>query len=123
MNYRYFDEEGNEILQNPRPTTNTQNTPPSEPFIYLVITKVSPYIVLPGLPNTTASSIQLPTNGSQQTATITVQVVFDPSQYIPTSGDFYGASNGPTTQSSLLLNTPSIPPANILTYYAHITRN
>jgi uncharacterized protein (TIGR02598 family) len=124
MNYRYFDEEGNEILQSPRPTTNTQNTPPStEQFVYLVVTKVSPYIILPGLPSSTASTIQLPMNGSPQTATITVQVVFDPSQYIPTSGDVYGSGNGPTTQSYDLLNSPNIPPANILTYYAHITRN
>ena len=123
MNYRYFDEEGNEILPSTRPTLNSQNIPPSsENFVYLVITKVSPYIVLPGTLPSTAPNV--PNGASPQTATITVQVVFDSSQYLPslTAGDFYG-NNGPTAQSIDLLNSPKIPPQNILTYYAHITRN
>ena len=123
MNYRYFDEEGNEILPNPLPTNNsTNNGPTSQNFVYLVITKVSPYIVLPGALPTTAANV--PNGASPQTATITVQVVFDSSQYLPsiTAGDFYG-TNGPTAQSIDLLNSPKIPPQNVLTYYAHITRN
>jgi len=124
MNYRFFDEEGNEIFPSPRPTSYTQNVAPSEPFTYLVITKISPYIILPGLSATTQSLFVLPPDASPQTATITVQVVFDPSQYMPSlSTDFYGSANGPTAQSVDTLNSPKIPPGNVFTYYAHITRN
>lgn len=124
-NYRYFDEEGNEILPRSLPTNYNANIAPSEPFVYLVTTKVSPYIVLPQSAGFTAASpYSVPTDASPQSAVITVQVVFDPSQYLPSlSTDFYSSVNGPSVQSNLLLNSPKIPAGNILTYYAHITRN
>jgi uncharacterized protein (TIGR02598 family) len=120
--YRYFDEEGNEIISTPPPAANASgNAAPSNamgkiPFIYLAITRIIPNITLPG--STTASS---------PTASVVVQVVFDPSQYLPSlTADFTPVTNAPTTiQSSLLLspNSPNIPAGNVLTYYAYITRN
>jgi len=116
MNYRYFDEEGNEIILPPAlaPTSNTSNRNPTEPYVYLVITRVVPDITLPGV---AASTPALPL-----TATITVQVVFDPGMYSPSGADF--ASNlllASTTTNPPI--SPNIQASNVLTYYAHITRN
>ena len=119
-NYRYFDEEGNEILPNPLPTQASNNVAPRNssgmlvPFVYLVVTKISPSIILPGIPPTS----------STQTASITVQVVFDPSQNLPSTGDFSVASTASPQSGLLLLPTSTTYPAgNVLTFYAHITRN
>jgi hypothetical protein len=84
----------------------------------LAITRIIPNITLPG------ASTPSPT------ASITVQVVFDPSQYLPTpppSADFpvpTGADAMQNTQTGIpLLKSPKIPPGNVMTYYAYITRN
>jgi type II secretory pathway pseudopilin PulG len=118
--YRYFDEEGNEILSTPPqdPTKMSKNAPPSNltgviPFTYLVITRIVPNITLPGAPSVSP------------TASLTVQVVFDPSQYLPQgASDFPVPSSSDANQSVVpLLNSPKIPPGNVMTYYAYITRN
>jgi len=110
--YRYFDEEGNEIIS-PQAVQTGTNVLPTEPITYLVITRIIPNITLPG------ASTPSPT------ASVTVQVVFDPGQYKPVfPTDFTPLATTPATiQSSYLLSTPSIQARNVLTFYAYITRN
>ena len=99
---RYYDEEGTEV-----PVVTVGTVPTNS--IYTVNTKIDPKMTLPG-----ATAV------SYQTAVITVQVIYNPGRFSLASSDF---SQAASSVNYLLVSSPHIPPQNVLTYYAHITRN